>query len=199
MLSWKSVYRRNRENRQFTAYFARQGRVPKEADFDLRVFCLPFENLAGSATAGIPGPLQGPLTQTFDRGAVIIGITSGCFALQQARGSANYGPSWNAGKRDLFVLYFERTGDEPITPSSQQLTATTFNQLTPGGQALQYGLPARVKADASTGSSIENLFPQEILIPPSQGVSVAAAALVAAATIAQITVNVAFHAMVPRA
>lgn len=189
MISWKAVYARCRDDRQFVAYFTRQGKIPRESDFDLRVFVMPFFDVPGSATAGVPGTLQGPLPQTFDSGAVVIGITCGCFVPQQAFAAADYGPSaLSAGKRDLLTLYLARTDDEDVTSTQKQLSPTAFldNQQ------------ARVIAESLCSGGEEDIFPQEILIAPGQALSVAVASLLATATHPTISVHVAFHAMVPR-
>lgn len=198
MISWRSVYRQVHDDRRFVAWFSRNGRTLKEQDFELRAFKLPFENLPGSAHAGTPGPLQGPIQQTFDYGAIIVGLVASSFVVQQAPGSADYAPSFNGGRRDTFVMYIERTDDEPITAPQAVLTPTTFNQLAPGGLAIPTGLPARVLAEGLTGSAVKDVFPQELLVAPSQGLSVAVASLLDADEFPTSTVHVCFHAMVPR-
>lgn len=191
MVSWRAAYARCKENAKFQTFFGRNGRIPKEIDFELRAYVLAFESVDPAETDGTPGPVNGPLTQEFALGAVILGVTSGCYLPQQTEGDVDYSPSRNQGRRDLYCLYFEYTNDEAITQPQNVLGAAAYTTEQ----------QARVQSEALTGSGLENEFPQEIIVAPSNSISVSAAALIAApygTTLSDLCVHVVFHAMVPK-
>jgi len=179
MISWDRAYARLAKTREFSSYFGKGSGVPPMAGFRFLAYTQFFNGLTPSTAAGggFPmGPQIGPQLQTFPSGAVILGITAAGFMAQQAAAAADYSPSSAAGRRDLFALNFAYTNDELITPS---------------------GLTS---AEALLGSGRDTLFPgREILIPPSQGILVTAASMVASAVAQNLFVHCVFHCMVPRA
>ena len=131
--------------------------------------------MTGGATptsAITPGNPSGPAQQNFPSGAIVLGITAACVQAQTTTSAFQYPPSLSPGRRDLFALNFQYSGDEVITP---------------GGPVL---------AEALLGSGVDTIFPaREIILPPSQSLL----CTVAAFTIAPpLNVHVCYHAMVPR-
>lgn len=157
---------------EFSQWFG--GRLLPMGAFRYLAYSQQFVGVAGSGTAGVFGTQSGPLTQNFPSGAVILGISASAYEAQQAHAAADYAPSFSPGRRDLFGISFQYTNDEQITP----------NGLT--------------MAEALLGSGSENIFPaKELLIPPSQAILCAVAALVPS-TLPNLTINVVYHCMVPR-
>ena len=192
MVSWKAAYARCRENERFRAIFARNGKIPKEIDFELRAYVLAFQAVAPAETDGSPGPVNGPLTQEFALGGVILGVTSGCYLAQQAEGEQDYAPSKNPGRRDLFVLYIEYTNDEQITQPQMVKTAAV----------IAANIQARVLAEPLMGSGLENEFPEELLVAPANSISVSVASVIGSTyggtALSDLCVHIVFHAMVPK-
>lgn len=172
MVKWREAYERIRGTPEFAKYFGKQ--LPM-GGFRFLAYSQLFTGVAASGTAGTYGATSGPTQQNFPSGAVILGITAAGFAVQQAAGVANYAPSQSAGRRDLFGLSIQYTGDEQITPNGMTL------------------------AEALLGSGYDTIFPaKEILMPPSKGLLVSTA-LLSGATVGAMTVQVVYHCMVPRA
>ncbi len=174
MIKWTEAYNRLKSVPEFKQYFQRV--LPMEA-FRFLAYSQKFESVPGAAVAGVFGSPTGPLQQNFPSGAVILGITAGAYQAQQLENAAvlAYAPSYSAGRRDLFGLSFQYTGDEQITP----------NGLT--------------MAEPLLGSGYDTIFPaKELLIPPSQGILCAVASLVPT-TLPVLSIAVVYHCMVPRA
>ncbi len=174
MVKWTEAYNRLVNVPEFTQYF---GKLLGMDKFRFLAYSQRFEGIAGSATAGTFGPVSGPLQQNFPSGAVILGITAAAYEAQQLEnaGVLAVAPSYSSGRRDLFGLSFQYTGDELITA----------NGLT--------------MAEPLLGSGYDTIFPsKEILVPPSQGILCAVASLVPT-TLPALSVQVVYHCMVPRA
>lgn len=170
MIKWREAYERSSRTQNFKSYFGQL--LPIDA-FRLLVYSLQFPAVAAASVSGSFGAISGPTTQTFPSGAIILGITASAFQAQTIVGTFNYSPSNSEGRRDMFGISIQYTGDEQITPN---------------------GL---VAADALLGSGIDTIFPgKEIMMPPSQGLSIAVASM---AVLPTLSISVAFHAMVPRA
>lgn len=172
MVKWREAYDRCRGTPEFGKYFG--GTLPMGA-FRFLAYSQQFTGVTGSSTPGIPGPTSGPTQQNFASGAIILGITAGAFQQQQAFGDADYAPSLNSGRRDIFCLAFQYSNNEQITP----------NGLT--------------MAEALLGSGYDTVFPaKEIMVPPSQSLLCSVAALTGS-SLHPLSVHVVYHAMVPRA
>lgn len=172
MIKWREAYERLRGTPEFTKWFG--GSAPMGA-FRFLAYSQQFTGVVGSATAGSPGTVSGPTPQNFPSGAIILGITAGCYQAQQSEGAADYAPSSNVGRRDLFCLALQYSGGEQITP----------NGLT--------------MAEALLGGGYDTIFPaKEIMVPPSQTLLCSVAALTPS-TLPNLAVHVVYHAMVPRA
>ncbi len=172
MIPWTHAYDRLKGTPEFAQYF---GKLLPMGAFRFLAYSMQFAGVTGSATAGTFGTQSGPLQQNFPSGAIILGITASAFQAQQAHNAADYAPSYSPGRRDLFGLSIQYTGDEQITP----------NGLT--------------MAEALMGSGEDTIFPaKEILIPPSKGLLIATAALTGSG-LPSLAIHVAFHCMVPRA
>ena len=170
MIKWNEAYGRCSRTNAFKSYFGKL--LPIDA-FRLLTYSLQFPSVAASTVAGTYGAIAGPTTQTFPSGAIILGITAAGFMIQTISGAFQYAPWGSEGRRDMFGVSVQYTGDEQITPNGF------------------------VVADALMGSGVDTIFPaKEIMMPPSQGLSVGVANL---STSNPISVTVAFHAMVPRA
>ena len=171
MIKWREAYERVKGSQEFVRYFG--ANLPMGA-FRFLSYSQRFEGVVGSATAGTPGTQSGPTAQNFPSGAIILGITAGAYQAQQSEGAADYAPSVNVGRRDLFCLAFQYSGGEQITP----------NGLT--------------MAEALLGGGYDTIFPaKEIMVPPSQTLLCSVAALFPS-TLPNIAVHVCYHAMVPR-
>lgn len=179
MIRWREAFERCKESREFQSYFSK-GRQLKMSDFRYIGYVQTFTSVtAGSLTGGAapstaitPGTVSGPALQTFPNGAIILGITASAAQPQTTTSSFQYAPSASPGKRDLFGLNFQYTGDEIITP---------------GGPVL---------ADALLGSGEDTIFPaREIIVAPSQGILASAQSF----TInPPLVVHVVYHSMVPK-
>lgn len=179
MITWDRAYARLSKSREFASYFGKGQGAPPPAAFRFIAYTQFLNGLTPSTAAGGGSPLGatvGPQLQTFPSGAVILGITASSFMAQQAAGAAAYPPWSDKSRRDIFALSFAYTNDELITPS---------------------GL---TKASALLGTGEDTIFPaRELLIPPSQGILVSAASLLASGVALNQFVDVVFHCMVPRA
>ncbi len=174
MISWNQAYDRLKGSDQFIQGFGRGGTPPAAKSFRPISYSMLFTGVAAASTPGTYGTTSGPTNQSFPAGAVILGITASAYQAQTVTTAYQYAPSFSPGRRDLFGLLIQYTGDEQITPGN-----------TP------------VAADALLGSGSDTIFPQrEIMIAPSQGLLVTVASLAPAPT---LSVTVVFHAMVPRA
>lgn len=175
MIKWSEAYKRLCDVPEFKQYF--NNRLLPMGAFRFLAFSQRFEGVPGSATGGSFGPLQGPLAQNFPSGAVVLGITAAAYEDQQLDNAAvlAVAPSYSSGRRDLFGISFQYSGDEQITP----------NGLT--------------MAEPLLGSGYDTIFPaKELLIPPSQAILCAVASLVPS-TLPNLSINVVYHCMVPRA
>lgn len=179
MIRWREAFERCKDSREFKGAIG-QGRDVKITDLRYLAYCQQFNSVAaGTVTGGAtpstsvtPGATSGPSQQVFPNGAVILGITAACVQPQTTTSAFTYAPSYNPGRRDLFALNFQYTGDEIITP---------------GGPVL---------AEALLGSGIDTIFPaREIIVPPSQGVLCTVQSF---AISPPLNVHVVYHAMVPR-
>ncbi len=179
MIRWREAFERCRNSKEFQSYFS-FGRALEMSDFAYKGYAQQFNDvLAGTVTGGgtpstpvTPGTPVGPVLQNFPAGGIILGITGSAILPQTTTGSFTYAPSYSPGRRDLFALSFQYTGNELITP---------------GGPVL---------AEALLGSGEDTIFPaREIIVPPSQG-------LLATVAGYQITVpmnvHLVYHTMVPR-
>lgn len=174
MISWNQAYDRLKGSEQFASYFGRGGAPPAAKSFRPISYSQLFTGVAAASTPGTYGTQSGPTNQSFPAGAVILGITAAAYQNSTTTGAFTYAPSFTPGKRDLFGLLFQYTGDEQITPGNSP-----------------------VLAEALLGGGSDTIFPQrEIMIAPSQGILTTVAALCPAPA---LTVTVVFHAMVPRA
>lgn len=179
MISWDRAYARLSKTKEFGNYFGKGSGVPPMAGFRFMAYTQFFTGLVPSTAAGGGTPLGatvGPQLQTFPSGAVILGITAASYIAQQAAATPVYEPWADPGRRDIFCLSFAYTNDEQITPSGLTL------------------------ASALLGTGEETIFPaREMLIPPSQGILVSAASILASGVALNQFVHVVFHTMVPRA
>lgn len=180
MIRWREAFERCKDSREFNNYFARSGRGLRMADFRYIAYVQGFTSVAAGSTTGggtpstavTGGTVSGPTLQTFPSGAVILGITASCVQAQTTTNSFQYAPSYSEGRRDLFALNFQYTGDEIITP---------------GGPVI---------AEALLGSGEETVFPgREIIIAPSQGIL---ASVQSFAIAPPLTVHIVYHSMVPK-
>lgn len=179
MIRWREAFERSRESKEFQKYFS-SGRALKMSDFRYLGYGQQFNSIAaGTLTGGAtpstsitPGAATGPIQQNFPAGGIILGITAGCVQPQTTTSAFQYAPSASPGRRELFALSFQYSGDEIITP---------------GGPVL---------AEALLGSGEDTIFPgREIIVPPSQSIL----ATVQSYTIAPpLTVHIVYHTMVPR-
>lgn len=179
MIRWREAFERCKDSQEFKSYFAR-GKAVKITDFRYIAYGQQFNSVAaGSVTGGAtpssaitPGAQSGPSQQNFPSGAIILGITAAAVQAQTTTSAFQYAPSQNPGRRDLFALAFQYSGDEVITP---------------GGPVL---------AEALLGSGSDTIFPgREIVVPPSQSIL----CTVQSYTISPpLNVHVVYHAMVPR-
>lgn len=177
MIRWREAFERSRDSAEFRRYFG--GKV-QMSDFRAIAYAQQFNSVAaGSVTGGAtpssaitPGNASGPSQQNFPNGALILGITAASVQAQTTTSSFQYAPSASPGRRDLFGLHFQYSGDEILTP---------------GGPVL---------AEALLGGGDDTIFPaREIIIPPSQSIL----ATVVSYTIAPpLNVHVVYHAMVPK-
>jgi hypothetical protein len=177
MIRWREAFERSRESADFRKYF--KGFL-KMSDFRYIAYVQQFNNVtAGTVTGGAtptspvtPGTAVGPVLQTFPAGGIILGITASAVQPQTTTSAFQYAPSNSPGRRDLFALSFQYSGDELITP---------------GGPVI---------ADALLGSGEDTIFPaREIIAPPSQGLL----CTVQSFTIAPpMNVHVVYHTMVPK-
>ena len=180
MIRWREAFERCKDSREFQGYFAKGGANRKMSDFRYIGYVQQFQTVAaGTLTGGAtpstaitPGALQGPAQQNFPQGAIVLGITAACAQPQTTTSAFQYAPSMSPGRRDLFALNFQYSGDEVITP---------------GGPVL---------AEALLGSGEDTIFPaREIIVPPSQSILCA----VQSYTIAPpMVVHVVYHSMVLR-
>jgi hypothetical protein len=163
MISWRDAYQRLRFSPEFRRYFGQGKLLPAYA---FRPIVYPQRIIVGAA-ASAP-----PTAQNFPAGAVILGITSAAYQAQTATGAFTYEPWATEGRRDLYALQFQYSGDEQIVAG------------------------ATLNADALLGSGGGTQFPpREILMPPSQ----ALLATVQNFTVApDLTVDIGYHCMVPR-
>lgn len=175
MIKWREAYDRLKDLPEFRQYF--NNKLLSMAAFRFLAYAQRFEGVAGSSTAGTLGPVSGPLSQNFPAGAVVLGITAGAYQSQQLdnAGVLAYAPSYSSGRRDLFALSLQYSTNEQITP----------NGLT--------------MAEPLLGSGYDTIFPgKELLIAPSQSVQCSVAAFTPS-TSPDLTVQVIYHCMVPRA
>lgn len=179
MIPWKQAFDRLQGSEEFQSYFSK-GRSLQMADFRYIGYCQQFNNVtAGSVTGGAtpstpltPGAQIGPALQLFPQGAIILGITAAGVQPQTTTSAFTYAPSASPGRRDLFALNFQYTGDEVITP---------------GGPVL---------AEALLGSGEDTIFPgREIIVPPSQGILCAVQSYAVAPA---MNVHIVYHSMVLR-
>lgn len=196
MQTWGDAYRRLRDQKRFTAFFGQNCRTPDPNDFTYKAFVLVFGPVTGmtdNATVST-APIFGPLVQVFDKGAVILGITSAAYQQQEVPAQANVPPSPTAGRRDLYRLFFQYTDDEQITQLSETLAPTTgasINNI------------ASIIADALTGDGTKDEFPRDLIVPPSTGIAVRVQSLVPALNLNDVAVpplfvHVVFHCVVPK-
>jgi hypothetical protein len=179
MIRWREAFERCRDSKQFNSYFS-FGRQLQASDFREVAYAQQFNSVGvGSVTGGATpstaitaGTPSGPTLMNFPNGGIILGITAACVQSQTTTNTFLYAPSYSPGRRDLFALNFQYTGDEIITP---------------GGPVL---------AEALLGSGIDTIFPaREIIIPPSQGLL---ATVVSYAVAPPLNVHIVYHAMVPK-
>lgn len=179
MIRWREAFERCKDSKEFTNYFAK-GKLVKMADFRYLAYGQQFNNVAAGSVVGgatpssaiTPGNPAGPTLQTFPNGGIILGISAAAQQAQTTTNAFQYAPWESPGKRDLFALSFQYTGDEIITP---------------GGPVL---------AEALLGSGGDTIFPaREIIVPPSQGLL----ATVQSYTLSPpLNVHIVYHTMVPR-
>lgn len=200
MQSWGGAYRRLRKQRRFAAWFGKNGRVPGPNDFTARAYVLAFNGVTGITDTGLPnsGPLFGPQTQIFPKGAVVLGITSGAYMQQIPSGGGVWldfvPPSINPGRRDCYNLFFQHTDGEKVTPNSEIFAATgaTMNNV------------ASVLAEPLMGEGQKDEFPRDLLVPPSTGFVVQAQSMLPGGTIGTpdlvppLFIHVVFHVLEPK-
>lgn len=179
MIRWREAFDRLKDNKEFQQYFDK-GRKVKASDFRYIAYCQQFNQVTAATVTGgatpstpiTPGAAIGPALQTFPQGAIVLGITASAVQPQTTTSAFQYAPSASPGRRDLFALAFQYTGDEVITP---------------GGPVL---------ADALLGSGTDTIFPgREIVVPPSQGLLCTVQAYAIAP---QMNVHVVYHCAVLR-
>lgn len=194
MQSWGAAYRRLRKQRRFANWFGKNGRVPGPNDFTTRAYVLVFNGVTGLTDSGLPNsaPIFGPLTQIFDKGAVVLGITSGAYSEQRVD-NGTFLPttqSTNPGRRDLYRLYMQFTDGEKVTPDSpilDPILGATLNNI------------ASVNAEALLGEGQKDEFPRDLLAPPSTGFIVRAQSyLPGAGSVPNLFIHVVFHVVVPK-
>ncbi|MGK2953679.1 MAG: hypothetical protein ACSLEZ_15020, partial [Thiobacillus sp.] len=137
MISWNAAYDRLKGNDQFSNWFGRGGAAPSSRSFRPISYAQLFAGVAAASSPGQYGAQSGPTNQSFPAGAVILGITATAYQQQTVTTAFQYAPSASPGRRDLFGLLFQYTGDEQITPGSSP-----------------------VAADALLGSGADTIFPQ---------------------------------------
>lgn len=191
MQTWGEAYRRLRAQRKFTNFFGHMGRVPGPNDFVFRAFCMRFETVTG-AVDDDQAPVFGPQVLTFDKGAIVLGVTSGAYQFTQPMRAVE--PSPTPGRRDTYMVSLRYTEDEKITPDQ--------NIMDPAGSTL-LSSPAFLQADALQGNGIKDEFARELMVPPSQGISVSVQSLQPSQDtededVPPLTVHVVFHVVVPR-
>ncbi len=195
MQSWGAAYRRLRKQRRFANWFGQKGRVPGPNDFTYQAYTLVFNDVTGrvsDAADEASAPIFGPLTQIFDRGAVILGITSGAYAEQPTdSGTFTAIPlSTNVGRRDLYKLFIQFTDGEKVTPNS--------TNIAPVVGATQNTI-ASVSAEALMGEGQKDEFPRDLVVPPSTGFQVRAQSFLPdEASVPNLFIHVVFHAVVPK-
>lgn len=145
---------------------------------------------------GNPAPVFGPVRQVFDKGAIILGISSGAYLAQDPSSSTNmpYPASVGTSRRDLFRLFLQWTDDEVLTPNMGVLAPVV---------GFLNGIKASINADPLMGEGTKNEFPRALLVPPSTGFDVSVQSerpAVNGNNEAQLamSVHVVFHCMVPR-
>lgn len=173
MIKWREAYERLKGVDQFGQWFGRAGAAPAQKAFRPISYSQTFTGVAAASSAGTYGTPTGPSQMNFPAGAIILGITATAYQAQATTGSYQYAPSYNPGRRDLFGLLFQYTGDEQITPGA-----------------------TLVAADALLGSGEDTIFPQrEILIAPSQSLLTTVGSMAPAPA---LTVTIVYHSMVLR-
>jgi hypothetical protein len=193
---WGDAYRRLREQGKFTAFFGQHCQVPGPNDFTFRAFTLIFSNVTGMTENGLvsSAPIFGPLVKIFDKGAVILGITSGAYQQQEVPAQANVPPSIAPSRRDMFRLYFQYTGDDELTQNSEFIV--------PGVGATNNN-SASIISEALDGGGMKDEFPRDLICPPSTGFLVRVQSLIPAINLNAVAVpplhvHVVFHTVVPK-
>jgi hypothetical protein len=163
MVDWTKAYLRLRGSANFRQYFG--GKViPRMSDFRPLSFVQSFTGLATGATSAAT-------LQNFASGAVLLGLAGSMLIPQSAAGAFTYAPWASNGRRDMFALNLQYTGDE---------------QIIAGGPGI---------ADAMLGGGDESQYPpREIMIAPSQGIL----ATVENLSLQTARIDIVYHAMVPR-
>lgn len=191
MQTWGDAYRRLREQRKFRAWFGVNGQTPGPNDFTYKAFTLVFPGVTGRTGAGAAtAPIFGPRQVIFDKGAVVLAITSGAYVEQEDVFTA---PSVSYGRRDLFKLFFAFTSDESLTVLGSVLDPVT-------GAAIN--VQAFLTAEALMGEGIKDEFPRDLMVPPSTGFDVSvqsnAPATIRDTPLPPLFVHVVFHVLVPK-
>jgi len=126
----------------------------------------------GGNAPGLLAPSSARWFRVFDKGAVILGITSAAYQQQEIPAQATVAPSPTAGRRDLL---------SPVLPVHRRRADShrTAKTLAPtlGAKANN---TASIIADALTGDGTHDEFPRDLIVPPSTGIAVRVQSLVPA-------------------
>lgn len=195
MQSWGDAYRRLRQQHKFKAWFGKNC-IPGPNDFTFKAYTLIFSKVTGRTDDADPdsAPVFGPRQLTFDRGAIVLGITSAAFQAQMLPVDEAVAPSVNVGRRDLYKLNLSFTDDEDLT-----VLQSTFS---PTAGAV-VNVRAFVLADALLGSGLEDEFPRDLMVPPSTGFNVSVQSYMPGLSPSDVAtpplyIHVVFHCVVPK-
>lgn len=192
MQTWGNAYARLREQSRFLAWFGINGRLPGPNDFTYRAYNLVFSDVLGregGVGANTQAPVFGPVTQIFNKGAVILAITSGAYQDQPPINTIMPIPaSPTPARRDLYKIFLEYTDAENVNPPGPTFSSTT------GAVANQEG---RVSADALMGEGQKDEFPRDLLVPPSTGFVVKVQSFLNQSR-PNLFIHVVFHCVVPK-
>ena len=194
MQTWGEAYRRLREQHKFAAWFGQHGQIPGPNDFTYKAFTLIFSGVTGGdANTGANAPVFGPVPIIFDRGCVVLGITSGAYQAQMST-IEHAPPDVGNGRRSLYKLFFGYTDEEPLT-----VLSTVLDPVLGAINNVQ----ASIDAEALQGDGTKNEFPRDLLVPPSTGFFVSVQSSVPATLldvnpIPPLFVHVVFHVLVPK-
>jgi hypothetical protein len=166
---------------------------PGPNDFTFKALSMVFSNVTGGdANTGLNAPVFGPIPIIFDKGAVVLGITSGAYQ-EQMNTSVHAPPDTGSGRRNLYKLFFGFTNDESLTVPGPVLDSTLG--------AIE-NVTASVNAQALMGEGVKDEFPRDLLVPPSTGFDVSVQSSVPATLldtpIPPLFVHVVFHVLVPK-